>query len=688
MHLIKFYYNLKPLIPRPIQIYLRRQIARVRRKHYSTVWPIMEKAGSLPEGWKGWPDNKRFALAILHDVDTIQGLSKSLRLLELDINLGLTASFNFVAEDYNVPHWYLKKIKDSGFEVGLHGLTHDARLFLSREKFDKARGKIKYYLDLWGAAGFVAPSMICNQKWLTEFDIKWACSSFDTDPFEPQRQDVHTIFPFYVRGSEIDNGYIEIPYTLPQDHCLFVILREQDNRIWKRKIDWIAQKGGLAMLNVHPDYINFENRWALDNYPVNLYVDLINYIKEKYEGQYWLALPREVAQFWRENYVPQLKGKSSGPELKTEPGPESTGMLDFEKPTVPATRIWIDLDNTPHVPFFIPIIRELERRGHQIIISARDAFQVCQLASQKGLKFTKIGKHYGKNPVKKIWGLFFRGFQLIPFIRKNKPELAISHGARSQVLMANLLGIPSILMSDYEYSKTIPLARSRYFIVPEALMGNVRNVRADRIRYYRGLKEDVYVPYFEPDFNLARELGLNEEEIIVTVRPPAEEAHYYNPESTSLFLELMNRIAKTDGVCAILLPRHHIQERRLRKTYPRWFENKKTVVPPRAVDGLNLIWLSDLVVSGGGTMNREAAALGVPVYSIFRGKIGSIDRMLQEQGRLVLIQNKKEVWEKIKFERRDKSTTFQIDRRPALNDIIDNIENIIRIIRKLNDLNE
>lgn len=687
MHLIRFYYGLKPLIPRSVQIKVRRGVAKIRRKSFSRSWPILEKAGRQPEGWKGWPDNKKFALAILHDVDSILGLTNCLRLLDLDLALGIKASFNFVAEDYWVPLWYLQKIKDNGFEVGLHGLTHDARLFLSRKKFDKAFERIKYYQIHWGAVGFVAPSMICNQKWLTEFNLMWGCSSFDTDPFEPQRQDVHTIFPFYVKGSQPYSGYIEIPYTLPQDHALFVILQEKDIQIWKRKIDWIAQQGGLAMLNVHPDYLNFENRWALDNYPANLYIDFINYVKEKYEGQYWLALPREIAQFWKENYVPEIQAESSGLELKKlsfKLGNKSTNT----KPPVPATRIWIDLDNTPHVPFFIPIIRELERRGHQIVISARDAFQVCQLADQKGLRFTKAGKHYGKNPIKKIWGLFFRGFQLIPFIKINKPELALSHGARSQVFIANLLGLPSILMSDYEYSRTIPPARARWLIVPEALMGNLGNFRPDKIKYYRGLKEDVYIPYFEPDFNLSRELGLKEEEIILTVRPPAEEAHYYNPESTSLFIELMTRISKTEGVRAILLPRHQIQEERLKKTYPEWFEKGKTIVPSRAVDGLNLIWLSDLVVSGGGTMNREAAALGVPVYSIFRGKIGSIDRRLYEQGRLVLIQNKKDVWEKIKFERRPKDQTFKTDWRPALMDIVDNIEDIIRIINRENEHNK
>ena len=130
------------------------------------------------------------------------------------------------------------------------------------------------------------------------------------------------------------------------------------------------------------------------------------------------------------------------------------------------------------------------------------------------------------------------------------------------------------------------------------------------------------------------ELGLGPDEIIVTVRPPADEAHYYNPESDVLFHELMARICQTPGVRAVLLPRNAHQEQAIGTTFPEWFENGRTVIPRGAVDGLDLLWISDLVVSGGGTMNREAAALGVPVYSIFRGKTGAVDLMLEEEGRL------------------------------------------------------
>ena len=159
---------------------------------------------------------------------------------------------------------------------------------------------------------------------------------------------------------------------------------------------------------------------------------------------------------------------------------------------------------------------------------------------------------------------------------------------------------------------------------------------------------------FRPDPSLIERLQLNGD-VIVTVRPPATEAHYHNPESERFFVQFMNRLCGTQGAKAVLLPRNKNQETEIRKHWPQWFEDSKVVIPERAVDGLNLLWHSDLVVSGGGTMNREAAALDVPVYSIFRGKIGAVDRQLQSEGRLMLIESVEEVQTRIAFRRRDKS---------------------------------
>ena len=342
-------------------------------------------------------------------------------------------------------------------------------------------------------------------------------------------------------------------------------------------------------------------------------------------------------------------------------------------------KIWIDLDNTPHVPFFQPIIHELERRGHQVVLTSRDAFQVRELADEMGLPHEMIGRHYGRNRLAKLFGLLMRSAQLLPFCLANKPGLALSHGSRSQVVVCNVLRVPTVLTTDYEHGRTIPLAWPKWLILPDALSQSEFPPRMKRLRFYRGLKEDVYVPQFEPDPSMLGTLGLNANDIIVTVRPPASESHYHNPESDLLLVELMKMICQKPDVRAVMLPRNERQAELLRDTYPEWFAEGKTVIPPRAVDGLNLIWFSDLVVSGGGTMNREAAALGIPVYSIFRGTIGAVDRRLEQEGRITLVTTPEEVRTRIALERRDKTGQPDHSPRQALMDIIGHIEDIVEI---------
>jgi hypothetical protein len=138
-----------------------------------------------------------------------------------------------------------------------------------------------------------------NLEWLKDLDIEYDASTFDTDPFEPQADGVGTIFPFLVMRED-GSGYVELPYTLPQDFTLFVLLQEKDNRIWRQKLDWIAEHLGLALLNTHPDYMCFDDQPGLEEYPVEYYRDFLEYVRDEYKGQYWLPLPKEVARSWRE----------------------------------------------------------------------------------------------------------------------------------------------------------------------------------------------------------------------------------------------------------------------------------------------------------------------------------------------------------------------------------------------------
>ena len=673
----RIYYRIKPLIPRHLQILIRRKIACYKRRKNVNVWPIDPSAAKAPQGWKGWPEKKRFALVFHHDVDSIKGLKKCAKLMNLEKELGFRSSFNFVAEDYPLPPSLRQSLDDSGFEIGVHGLKHDGKLFENPIEFCKKVPKINFYLKKWGSVGFTSPSMLRNLLWTSELSIEHACSTFDTDPFEPQSDGVGTIFPFVVNNALNGRAYVEIPYTLPQDHGLFIILQEKDMGIWKQKIDWIAQNGGMAVLNTHPDYMRFdEGPLDHEEYPISRYIEFLDYVKKQYHDQYWHVLPRDLARFWRESMP--CPGPGNVLPKKAKHLPRERLHKELESPQAASAKIWIDLDNTPHVPFFTPIIKELERRGHKVVLTARDAFQVIELAEDKGLHYCRIGHHYGRNPIMKVLGLLWRTIQLIPFVIRQKPGLALSHGARSQILACTLLRIPTILLADYEYSHITPVLRPSWTIVPDFLSPEGLPSKVDRVRYYRGLKEDVYTPEFEPSTTLSAILGIRDEAMIVTVRPPASEAHYHNPESDVLLIELMSRICQTPNIQAILLPRNHAQEENFRKDHPFWFEAEKTIVPPRAVNGLDLIWLSDFVVSGGGTMNREAAALGVPVYSIFRGKTGAVDLSLEKQGRLTMIHSVEEIWSKIQFIRRNKARHSDIKLRVALQDIIENIEHIIR----------
>lgn len=363
---------------------------------------------------------------------------------------------------------------------------------------------------------------------------------------------------------------------------------------------------------------------------------------------------------------------------------ELTGAKPAQQPAGPARanlrpKVWIDLDNTPHVPFFKPIIRELELRGYPTVVSARDAFQVCDLAAEMGLSCRPIGRHYGRNRVLKVLGLGWRTLQLFPFFLRQRPVLALSHGSRSQILLGNLLRVPTVMVMDYEHAETPWLLRPRWEIVPEVLREQSLHCRhPERIRFYRGIKEDVYAGDLSPDPRLMETLGVADARVLATVRPPATEAHYHNPESEVLFEAFMQRATSTVGVKVVLLPRNKNQETQVRARFPGWFEGGKTVVPRGAVDGLNLLWHSDLVVSGGGTMNREAAALGVPVYSIFRGKLGAVDRHLQCEGRLSLVDSVEAVHRTIRLEPRPKAGTPQNRPRPALQDILGHVEQILQ----------
>jgi len=198
----------------------------------------------------------------------------------------------------------------------------------------------------------------------------------------------------------------------------------------------------------------------------------------------------------------------------------------------------------------------------------------------------------------------------------------------------------------------------------------------DRLLRYPGIKEDVYVPQFAPNPTILTQLNLSERSILVTLRPPASQAHYHNPESDDIFAAVVDRLVGEQNVVTVVLPRTGGQEQEIRNRWAKYFDAGKLIVPPQAVDGLSLMWYSDLVISGGGTMNREAASLHLPVYSTFRGKIGVIDQYLVAQKRLVLIESVADVRTRIKLVKRERHIK-PCGNNATLTAIVDHIDAVL-----------
>jgi hypothetical protein len=283
---------------------LRRYGATGIRRRHTAVWPINEAAGNAPEGWPGWPDGKRFAFVLTHDVESQAGVDKVRELAALDLKCGFRSSFNFIPEGgYTVPDSLREWLLERGFEVGVHDLNHDGKLYHSHAGFKNKARRINHYLREWQASGFRSGFMLRQLDWLHELEIEYECSTFDTDPFEPQPNGAHTIFPYWIPRPATAaapgrrEGYVELPYTLPQDSTMFLLLREPDAEIWRRKTEWIVRRGGMVLMNVHPDYIDLTGAGKPTTYPLAHYEGFLRWLSDTYQNEVWRALPREVSRF-------------------------------------------------------------------------------------------------------------------------------------------------------------------------------------------------------------------------------------------------------------------------------------------------------------------------------------------------------------------------------------------------------
>ena len=308
-------------------------------------------------------------------------------------------------------------------------------------------------------------------------------------------------------------------------------------------------------------------------------------------------------------------------------------------------RIWIDLANSPHVPFFRALIPEFIARGHQVEISARDFAQTVELAIKAGMMPHVIGGHGGGKLTGKAGNLIGRAAALGKWARDRGFDLAVSHNSYAQISAAVTLGIKTVTLMDYEHQPANHLAfrLASRVIVPRAFPAaelKKYGASARKVKRYEGMKEDVYLADFTPDPEFGeslRKLGIAEQDVLVVARPPAREALYHRFEN-ELFDYLLSSLNSRNGVKILLLPRTDTQRTE--------YESRKLsnlIMPPYVLDGANLIAAADLVISAGGTMNREAAALGVPAASVYAGKWAAIDEELVGEGRLLRIGSSQEI---------------------------------------------
>jgi predicted glycosyltransferase len=291
-------------------------------------------------------------------------------------------------------------------------------------------------------------------------------------------------------------------------------------------------------------------------------------------------------------------------------------------------RVWVDLTNSPHVLVLAPVIRRLQAHGHEVEVTARDFAQTLQLCDRLGIGYYAIGHHRGASPADKARGLADRSWKLTRFARKRQFDVAFGHGSNDITVAARLLGIPCSTMFDYEWATVqhnVNCRLAQAVVVPEMIPVErfARYGASEKLRRYPGLKEEYYLYDFEPNPAVLAELELDTRAPIVVVRTPPSVSLYHRFEN-DLFGQVLERLR---GTQVVVLPRTETQREELTRA-------GGFLIPERAIDAQSLIAYADLVVSAGGTMNREAVALGTPVFTVFEGRMGAVDDHLIADGRL------------------------------------------------------
>ena len=298
------YYELKPMLPRQLSRLLRRLYRRVTEPGFRLGWPIEDRYARFQ--WRlledlmrisgrqsasfihFWPHGRPFAFSLTHDVETGEGQAFVRSVADLDSSYGFRSSFNFVVDDYRLDEDLILELEQRGFEVGVHGLHHDGKGFWNRQEFLRRTFRVNQELPRLHAVGYRAPLTHRHPLWMQALDIEYDLSFFDTDPYEPMAGGTMSLWPFSL------GHFIELPYTLVQDHTLTAVLGETTPRIWLEKVDFIRKYSGLALVITHPDYLRDPQTWRI-------YADFLRAMRNA--ADFWHALPRDVARWWRRRAV-------------------------------------------------------------------------------------------------------------------------------------------------------------------------------------------------------------------------------------------------------------------------------------------------------------------------------------------------------------------------------------------------
>jgi len=297
----RLYYELKPLLPRFVINILKKLNSSMTTDEFLLNWPeedkyiqfqwetlknVLDISGKTDlQFMHFWPEGKRFAFTLTHDIESEKGQSFVRNVADLEEELGFRSSFNFVPEKYRLDFELMEELRNRGFEIGVHGLKHDGKLFSNKDEFYRRAEKINNYLNDFGAVGFRSPLCHRNPEWMQALNVEYDLSFFDTDPFEPILGGSMSIWPYKL------GKFIELPYTLVQDSTLRYTLEKSEPDLWLDKVNFIEKYYGMALLNSHPDYLQ-------DSTLFEIYKNFLIGVKEK--GNYWHALPNEVAAWWKD----------------------------------------------------------------------------------------------------------------------------------------------------------------------------------------------------------------------------------------------------------------------------------------------------------------------------------------------------------------------------------------------------